>query len=67
MQKKMCKNGTFIGRQIEPETGISTRGRALLCFDISGGDRLVGTDATNGSISQGETLSGLRIDACSSH
>lgn len=52
---------------IEPETGLPRWGQCLLCFVVSGWARLAVTDPTKGSISQAETLSGLGIDACSSH
>lgn len=39
----------------------------LLFFTAGGGDRLTGAEATKGSISHGETLSGLGMVAGSSH
>lgn len=42
-------------------------GRCLLFFPAIGGTSGFGTETTKGSISQGETLSGLEMDAGSSH
>ena len=51
---------------ISPWVGSSMGVRGLLFFAMAGWVRLAGIEATKGSISHGETLSGLGIDAGSS-
>lgn len=54
-------------RFVSPASGLSMCERSLLFFPAPDGTTLVGIAATKGSISQGETLSGLGMDAGSSH
>lgn len=53
--------------RVRPVDEISVCGRGLLFFTAPGGVRHAGIEATNGSISHGETLSGRKMDADSSH
>lgn len=65
--QKPSKVRTKKGILNSPRLGISTGGRGLLLLGATGWTKLVGTGVTNVSISHGETLSGLIIDAGSSH